>query len=156
MTPRRFTKPRLAATAAATAVLAVLATAQPAALAAATLAAPVIHETFTPLACPTSKAQAGTTLGMEGCLEQATLKADAQIDALAKQIFPLLGSNAARRRFVTAQRDWLTYRNADCASVSDKYAGGTLAGVVAAQCTAQRTARHLTDVRAFEKLLKTP
>jgi putative transposase len=51
---------------------------------------------------------------------------------------------------------WLTYRNADCASVSDKYAGGTLAGVVAADCTAQRTARHLIEIRAFEQLLERP
>ncbi|HEY5195988.1 MAG TPA: lysozyme inhibitor LprI family protein [Solirubrobacteraceae bacterium] len=158
MSPARLTKPVLATVAATAvlAVLAILAIAQPDADAATPLSAPVIHETFTPLGCPKSKAEAQTTLGMEGCSEQAILKTDAQIDAVAKKIFSMLGTDAARRRFVTAQRAWLTYRNADCASVSDKYAGGTLAGVLAAGCTSQRTTRHLTEIRAFEKLLQTP
>jgi uncharacterized protein YecT (DUF1311 family) len=150
----RLIKP-LVATAAATTALAGISIAQPSADAATSLSAPVIHETFTPLGCPTSKAEAQTTLGMEGCSEKTILRTDAQIDAVAKKIFSLLDTPAARRDFVTAQRAWLTYRNADCASVSDKYAGGTLAGVLAADCTSQRTTRHLIDVRAFEKLLKT-
>jgi uncharacterized protein YecT (DUF1311 family) len=153
--PARFIKPLLA-TAAATAALGLMASAQTGGAAAATLSPPVVRETFTPLGCPASKTEAETTLGMEGCYEQAILKTDTHIDAVAAKIFSLLGSDAARRRFITAQRAWLTYRNADCASVSDKYAGGTLAGVVAAQCTSQRTKRHLVEIRAFEKLLKTP
>jgi uncharacterized protein YecT (DUF1311 family) len=137
--------------------LAIVATADPGgAAAAAKLAPPVIHEKFTPLPCPKSKAEAETTLGMEGCSEQVILKSDAKIDAVAKEIFARLGSNAARRRFVTAQRAWLTYRNADCESVSDKYEGGTLAGVVGADCAAKRTTRHLIEIRAFEQLLKRP
>jgi len=153
----RITK-SLLATAATGAVLTVVAIAPPGgvARAAPTLRPPVIHENFTPLGCPASKADAETTLGMEGCAEQAILRTDARIDAVARQVFTLLGSDPARRRFIKAQRAWLVYRNADCASISDKYAGGTLAGLVAADCTARRTARHLTEIRAFEKLLRTP
>lgn len=144
------------ATLAASAVAGVTTVTQAAAGAGPALSAPVIHEAFTPLGCPASKAQAETTLGLEGCAEKSILRTDGQIDAAAKTIFSLLGSDAARRHFVTAQRAWLVYRNADCVSESDKYAGGTLAGVVDAQCTEQRTARHLIDIRAFEKLLKSP
>jgi uncharacterized protein YecT (DUF1311 family) len=142
----------------AAAALAIVAIAQPGGAdgAAAKPSPPVIHETFTPLPCPTTKAEAETTLGMEGCSEQAILRTDAKIDAVAKRIFVRLGSTRARRRFVTAQKAWLTYRNADCASASDVYEGGTLAGVVAADCSAQRTTRHLFEIRAFEQLLKHP
>jgi uncharacterized protein YecT (DUF1311 family) len=152
MSPARFTKSLLATAA----TLAVIAGTQAGADAATTLNAPVIHEVFTPLGCPASKAAAQTTLGMEGCYEKTILKADAQINAVAKKIFSLLRTDAARQHFITAQTAWLTYRNADCTSESDKYAGGTLAGVLAAHCTAQRTTRHLVEIRAFEKLLKTP
>src|SRR3954453_18620337 len=79
--------------------------------AAAKLAPPVIRETFTPLPCPTSKAEAETTPGMQGCSEQEILRNDAKIDAVAKRVFARLRSTAARKRFVTAQRAWLTYRN---------------------------------------------
>jgi uncharacterized protein YecT (DUF1311 family) len=147
----------MTAAATALAILAAIAIGQPdGAGASAPLAPPRIHEKFTPLPCPTAQAEAQTTLGMEGCSEQAILKADSKIDAVAKRIFALLRSQAARQRFVAAQRAWLTYRNADCASVADKYEGGTLAGVVAADCTSQRTSRHLVEIRAFERLLKQP
>lgn len=135
--------------------VAVIAIARPGGAAAtAKLAPPVIHETFTPSPCPTSKAEGRTTLGMEGCVEQQTLRSVAKIDAVAKRIFARLGAAAARKRFVKAQRAWLTYRNADCASVADTTEGGTLAGVLAAQCTSERTTRHLVEIRAFERLLK--
>jgi uncharacterized protein YecT (DUF1311 family) len=152
-----FRQPLLAIAGAIAVALAGVAIAQPGgAGAAAKQTPPVIHETFTPLPCPGSPAEAQTTLGMEGCSEQAILKTDAKIDAVAKRIFARLASVAARKRFIKAQRAWMTYRNADCASVADKYEGGTLAGVVAADCTSSRTTRHLVEIRAFEKLLKNP
>lgn len=116
---------------------------------------PVIREHFTLLPCPDPK-NPRTTLEMEGCAEHATVRADTKINRVAKTIFSALGSDAARRRFIKAQRAWLAYRDADCRSVSDKYEGGTLAPVADAECTADRTARHLTEIRAFAHLLRTP
>jgi uncharacterized protein YecT (DUF1311 family) len=156
MGPRAIFRRTVLAALAASAVVGATTITQAAAGAAPPLTAPVIHESFTPLGCPASKTQAETTLGLEGCAEQTILKTDAQIDAVAKAIFSLLGTDTARRQFITAQHAWLVYRNADCLSESDKYAGGTLAGVLDAQCTEQRTARHLIEIRAFEKLLKSP
>jgi hypothetical protein len=40
--------------------------------------------------------------------------------------------------------------------MSDQYEGGTLAGLVAATCTADRSAQRLKDLRAFEKRLPAP
>jgi uncharacterized protein YecT (DUF1311 family) len=117
------------------------------------LSPPVIREDFTLLPCPKHPT---TTLEQEGCAEHAIVRTDHRIDRVAKAIFTRLGDAAARRRFIDAQTAWLAYRRADCASVSDKYEGGTLAALVAASCTADRSAQHLKEVRAFDRLLRTP
>ncbi len=124
-----------------------------AALASARLSPPVIHEVFTPMPCP---AHPSTTLDFEGCDEQRILRTDRQIDLVARSIFSDLYDDAARRRFIAAQDAWLAYRAADCTSMSDQYEGGTLAGVVAASCTADRSAQRLADLRSFEKALTHP
>jgi uncharacterized protein YecT (DUF1311 family) len=118
---------------------------------AAKLAPPVIHESFTPLPCP---AKPTSTLDLEGCAEQRILRTDRRIDAVARSIFARLFDDAARRRFVAAQRAWLAYRRADCMSMSDRYEGGTLAGLVASSCTADRSAQRLKDLTALVRLLK--
>ena len=140
---------RSAAAALALALLA-LAPALAAAAAPAKLSPPVIHESFTPLPCP---AKPVSTLDLEGCAEQRILHADRAIDAVARSIFGRLFDDAARRRFIAAQQAWLAYRRADCTSMSDQYEGGTLAGLVAASCTADRSAQRLKDLRSFDKLL---
>ena len=123
------------------------------AVALAALSPPVIHESFTPLPCPTHPQ---STLDLEGCAEQHILKTDRQIDVVSRAIFARLFDDAARRRFVAAQNAWLAYRRADCTSMSDQYEGGTLAGLVAATCTADRSVQRLKDLRSFEKRLAGP
>src|SRR5947207_12180924 len=97
----------------------------------------VIHETFTPLPCSGSKGHR-TTLEQEGCAEKQILKTDTQIDVLESQIFPILFDDRARRDLNAAQRAWLSYRKADCLSMSDLFEGGTEAGVLDAQCFVSR------------------
>lgn len=139
----------------AVAALGAVALAQPAGVgAAAKLSSPVIHELFTPLPCPDAQHPA-TTLEMEGCAEHEIARTDTKIDAVAKAIFARLNDDAARRRFVKAQKAWFVYRNADCDSVSDKNEGGTLAAVTRLRCAAERNAQHLKEIRAFDRLLRT-
>ena len=117
------------------------------------LAPPVIRESFTPLPC-SGRPSARSTLQEEGCAEQRILATDAQINALAKSIFSLLADDAARRRFIAAHHAWLLYRHADCLSRSDLFEGGTLAGVIDAQCTADRNAQRVRDLRTFASDLR--
>ena len=112
------------------------------------LSAPVIQEHFTLLPCEGSPS-ARTTLQEEGCLEHRILATDGQIDAVARSIFALVGTSAARRNFILAQTAWLRFRRADCESVSDVFAGGTLASLVDARCTLERNAERIKDLRAF-------
>lgn len=117
------------------------------------VAPPVIREQFTPLPCPRHPQ---STIELEGCAEQRILRTDHQIDAVVRSLFGLLPDDAARARLASAQRAWLAFRKPDCLSVSDKYQGGTLVGVLDANCTADRNAQRLKDLRSFEQLLRSP
>jgi uncharacterized protein YecT (DUF1311 family) len=121
-----------------------------AATAASALSPPVIHEVFTLLPCP---AHPQSTLDLEGCAEHQIARTDHRIDAVAATIFKQLQDDPARRRFIAAQSAWIAYRTADCRSRSDQYEGGTLAGLVAAQCTGERSSERLKDLQEFAKAL---
>jgi uncharacterized protein YecT (DUF1311 family) len=112
------------------------------------LTAPVVRESFTPLPC-TGRPGNRSTTEQEGCLEQQILKTDQQIDALNREIFTRLGTASARRDFVAGHNAWFRYRRSYCLSVSDVFQGGTLAGVLDAQCMASVNSQHVRDLRAF-------
>jgi uncharacterized protein YecT (DUF1311 family) len=114
---------------------------------------PVIHEVFSVLPCPRSKAQSETTIGVEGCQEQTIVRSDRKIDALAKLILPRLSDAAAQHRFVTGERAWLAYRTAFCNSQSDLYEGGTAAPLAYASCAITVNSQHLEALTAFHKNL---
>ena len=122
------------------------------AAAALALSPPVIHETFTPLPCP---AHPQTQLELEGCAEKAILGTDRRVDAVNAQIFARL---AARDRptFVAGERAWLRYRRASCLTAASKYAGGTLASLVDADCIAARNRTHLREQTSLLRDLRTP
>jgi uncharacterized protein YecT (DUF1311 family) len=117
---------------------------------AAKLAPPVIHESFTPMPCSGSPGKR-STLQEEGCAEQQILHSDKQIDALNQKIFNALQTNSARRDLITGHKAWLAYRNSYCLSVSDVFQGGTLAGVVDADCTATVNGQHVSNLKTFLK-----
>jgi uncharacterized protein YecT (DUF1311 family) len=123
-------------------------------VAAAALKPPVIHERFTLLPCP---ANPKTTLELEGCAEHRIVKSDTAINTRVRVIFFLLKrvrSVDAQVRFVRGERAWLTYRQALCESRADVFEGGTLAGLVAANCVADANDAHLKDLRAFDHDLR--
>lgn len=113
---------------------------------------PVIHETFTPLPCPK---HAQTTLELEGCAEQQILASDRKINAKARTIFFKLAPRE-RAGFVRGEHEWLAYRRDSCAAEASKYAGGTLAPLVDAQCQAARNTTHLGDLAELLQTLQSP
>jgi uncharacterized protein YecT (DUF1311 family) len=114
------------------------------------LAPPVIHEPFTPMPC-SGKPGNRSTLQEEGCAEQQILHSDKQIDALNQKIFNALHTTSARRDLLAGHRAWLAYRKSYCLSVSDVFQGGTLAGVVDADCVATVNGQHVTNLKTFLK-----
>ena len=112
---------------------------------------PVISEGFTLLPCP---ATPKSTLDFEGCAEHRILKLDRAINAVAEKIFRRLATKTARARFVRAERAWLTYRRAACASRADVFEGGSAARIVSAECVVAQNRVHLRELKAFEQRLR--
>ena len=112
----------------------------------------IIQETFTPVRC-SGDAGHRTTQQMEGCAEKQILKTDIQIDLLEAAIFPVLPDDRARRDFNAAQRAWLSYRKADCLSLSQLFEGGTATGVLDARCVVSRNTRRVKDLRSFHPIM---
>jgi uncharacterized protein YecT (DUF1311 family) len=114
------------------------------------LAPPVIRESFTPMPCSGSPGKR-STLQEEGCAEQQILRSDTQINALNQKIFTALHTTSARRDLIAGHKAWLSYRKSYCLSVSDVFQGGTLAGVVDADCTATVNGQHVANLKTFLK-----
>ena len=104
-------------------------------------------EVFTPLPC-----NPNTTVGMEGCAEHRILRADAVVNRRVQLIWDR-STAAGQSHLADAQTAWVAYRKAACLSESDKYAGGSLAPVVAGQCSLRLTLRRAVDLRRQLRLL---
>ncbi len=114
----------------------------------ASLSAPMMHEPFTPLPC-SGKPADRDTLQQEGCAERSILASDRQIDRLNREIFARLATSSAKRDFIGGHRAWLGYRHSYCLSLSDVFQGGTEAGVLGADCTAELNTQHVKNLRVF-------
>ncbi|MEA2171299.1 MAG: hypothetical protein QOF76_4599 [Solirubrobacteraceae bacterium] len=107
---------------------------------------PVIHESFTPLPCPDDPQ---STLEQEGCAEAEILRTDKKIDDVVSDIFATLADDPARKRLIKAQKTWLKFRRADCASRSDIFEGGSQAAVIFAGCSADHNHKRLKELKQF-------
>jgi uncharacterized protein YecT (DUF1311 family) len=114
--------------------------------------APIIRESFTPLACPADPAARQTTLGAEGCTEARILRTDAALNRRIETIFHLLPDRTAKAKFISAESAWLVYRKKACTNVADKYRGGSAQPVLFADCVVARNRAHLGELRALERL----
>jgi uncharacterized protein YecT (DUF1311 family) len=107
--------------------------------------APVIHEDFTVLACPSKPA---TTVQIEGCAEHKVIAIDKTIDALNAKIFAKL-SKAGRGTFIKTNTDWVTYRDAACTTEASIYGGGSIQPVAYANCLVSIDGSHVTELKAM-------
>lgn len=117
----------------------------PAGAAATTSAAPVIHESFTPLACP-SKPR--TTLQIEGCAEHRVIAIDRTIDSLNAKAFAKL-HRSGRAAFTAASTAWFGYRDENCTAQASIYSGGTIQPVAYADCLVSIDTSHVRELRAM-------
>lgn len=119
-----------------------------------TPALPRIHEGFTLLPCPQdNSALRGTTVGLEGCAEQAIVRTDKNIIANERTIFLLLRGNGPSD-FANAERSWLAYRAAYCNARASSYKGGSVAPVIFGTCQAAINRDHLRALFAFRRELR--
>jgi uncharacterized protein YecT (DUF1311 family) len=114
------------------------------------LAPPVIHEPWTPLACP---AHPSSTIAIEGCLERAVSRSDRVIDEKAATVFRLIKRKNDRATFVSGEHGWLSYRRRSCTAVASVYRGGTAEPIEFLSREKRLNARHIVDLAAAAQVL---
>lgn len=87
-----------------------------------------------------------TTAGMKRCSAREAEAWDALLNSEYQQVIGNLDGKA-EEKLRAAQRAWLTMRDNDCAIPFEVYAGGTIAGVIAANCLMERTAVRTLQLR---------
>lgn len=115
------------------------------------LAPPVIHEPWTPLACP---AHPSSTIAIEGCLERAVSRSDRVIDEKAATVFRLIRREQDRATFVSGEQSWLNYRRRSCTAVASVNRGGTAEPIAFLSCEKRLNARHIVDLAAAAQVLR--
>ena len=96
------------------------------------------------------KAKAQTTPDSEGCAAAETALWDKRLNAAYQKIMASPHWNGATKGLVrTAQRTWLSYRDAKCGAAGELEAeGGTLSRIVAGDCIATETALRAAELEA--------
>jgi uncharacterized protein YecT (DUF1311 family) len=89
-----------------------------------------------------------STLGMIQCMQEETERQDARLNVAYRKAMTDL-TPQEKDRLKTAQRAWITFRDADCAALWDPDNWGTLSKVTANQCTLDRTIARTIELENF-------
>lgn len=89
----------------------------------------------------------GVTADMHACIDADHARADRELNAVYTQLLGALVP-ARQRALRTAQRDWMRFRDSNCAFRLDPM-GGTLAGVAAGECQRRMTRERAAELAAL-------
>ena len=93
-----------------------------------------------------------TQTGLNRCADAAYQKADAALNGVYKEITRRLKGDAATMQLlVSAQKAWLSFRDAECAFANAANTGGSIYPMVYAQCLERLTKARTSDLRAYLK-----
>ncbi|MEM9552321.1 MAG: lysozyme inhibitor LprI family protein [Pseudomonadota bacterium] len=109
---------------------------------------------FLALACPASAYAAcpGTTqLEMNQCAFEEYQRADAQLNATWTNAKAYMDGLGAGDILLDAQRKWLAFRDAACASEVAPFQGGSIRPLVHATCLTRLTQRRTQDLAEFTR-----
>lgn len=101
---------------------------------------------FTPRFAECMDKSGETTLGMKECIAEETNKQDKRLNSAYKKVLKSLSSKR-QAQLKKAQRAWVAYRDAECEYLHDPD-GGTLAGVISANCYMDKTAQRATELES--------
>ena len=93
-----------------------------------------------------------TQIGLDGCAALAAAAADKRLDADIRAVWAR-ESSYQRADFARAQRDWATYRTADCTSQTDLYRGGSILPMELGYCQAREDGLRRQDLVVLYKTL---
>ncbi len=89
-----------------------------------------------------------TTVEMRDCAGREYKQADAELNAVYKQLMSTLSDKAEQAALKTAQQSWLKYRDANCEFDAFENRGGTIYPVVYTSCLTAMTRARTKEMRA--------
>lgn len=91
-----------------------------------------------------------TQTNMNACADQAYKQSDAELNRVYKQITSRLKDDkAARKLLLTSQRDWLAFRDAECAFATSTSARGSIYPMLVAQCRDALTRKRVKQLESY-------
>ena len=93
-----------------------------------------------------------TQPGLDGCADAAYKKADGALNGAYKTILKRLKDDGAKTKLlVTAQKAWLSFRDAECAFSSSANAGGSIYPMAVSNCLEAVTKERTKALGAYLK-----
>lgn len=96
-------------------------------------------------ACQRSTPGGESTVGMVGCLDRETSYWDGALNYYYQDLRKRDPDRAGSLQEV--QRAWIAFRDATCGYEADAYSGGTIVGIIAADCYLRMTGRQTLFLR---------
>ena len=90
--------------------------------------------------------------GMNFCAAQAYARSDAVLNQVWDRVYPPVRGSTLGDKVLTAQRAWLTFRDAACDSEAAVFEGGSLAPLIHATCMTRLTEARIRDLETFDDL----
>lgn len=99
--------------------------------------------------CQDQSPQSGTTLAITSCITAETEAWDAILNAQYGQTREHLRAQRPdlAEHLLAAQRAWIAFRDADCALNYERWADGSIRGIVFANCVMVKTAERSIELR---------
>lgn len=95
-------------------------------------------------------ANASSQTAMSVCADQAYKKTDAQLNLVYKQITARLKDDKdTTKLLVNAQKNWIAFRDAECAFSTSGSAQGSVYPMLVAQCRDGLTHTRVTDLKVY-------
>jgi uncharacterized protein YecT (DUF1311 family) len=92
---------------------------------------------------------------MNRCAGKSFQQADSQLNTLYQRITSRLKKDVdaaeTLKALVAAQRAWVAFRDAECAFVGSKTAGGSVQPTIISSCRAGVTEKRIADFKAYLK-----
>jgi uncharacterized protein YecT (DUF1311 family) len=95
---------------------------------------------------------AQTTLAMQACITAEYKRVDALLNATYKKLIGTSGVDKAK--LISAEKAWITFRDADCKFAGSLNAGGSLASINVGTCLIDDTVARAKELQIYLKQLK--
>ncbi|MET0380180.1 MAG: lysozyme inhibitor LprI family protein, partial [Spongiibacteraceae bacterium] len=90
-----------------------------------------------------------TTPDMNACAAREQKEVEADLNRVYQRVLKTVSAPKVRTQFVAAQRLWVKFREADCQTVYQQHADGSMRTLVYLGCMQNRATTRIKELEAF-------